>query len=129
MTKLSRRSLAWVSAFWCGIGLQAQDERSLKAASVLHVVAIQWREDATEAGKEAVLGGIDAMARKIPGIVRVWTHTLRSQPPEFTFSFAIEFENQAAANVYAVHPVHEEWAMMLEKVRERSYSYQISNRP
>jgi len=77
--------------------------------TVLHVVALKWKADATDEQKQKAIDGIKEMAATIPGIKNIWLKTDRVQPREYSAAFAIEFENRAAADAYAEHPAHEAW--------------------
>jgi hypothetical protein len=95
--------------------------------TIIHVSIIQWKEGVSAAEKKAVLDGVKEMAAKIPGMKNVWTRAIRVQPEGYHDAFVIEFENQAAADVYAKHPAHDTWTEALTKIREASISPQITN--
>jgi hypothetical protein len=46
--------------------------------SVIHVITVQWKADATAEQKTAAIEGVKKMAGEIPGIKNVWLKTLRS---------------------------------------------------
>jgi hypothetical protein len=95
--------------------------------TIIHVSVIKWKEGASAADKKKVLDGVKEMAAKIPGMKNVWTKAMRVQPEGYTDAFAIEFENQAAADRYAKDPVHDAWTQELVKFREATLSPQITN--
>lgn len=95
--------------------------------TIIHVSVIQWKEGVSAAEKKQVLEGVKEMAAKIPGMKNVWIKALRVQPQGYHDAFAIEFENQAAADRYAKDPVHDAWTEAFAKVREASLSPQITN--
>lgn len=95
--------------------------------TIIHVSIIQWKTGVAAAEKQAVLDGVKDMAAKIPGMKNVWIKALRVQPDGYHDAFVIEFEDQAAADRYAKHPVHDTWTEALAKVREASISPQITN--
>jgi hypothetical protein len=95
--------------------------------TIIHVSIIQWQEGVSDADKKRVLDGVKEMAAKIPGMKNVWTKAIRVQPQGYHDAFAIEFENQAAADRYAKDPVHDTWTEAFAKVREASISPQITN--
>ncbi len=95
--------------------------------TVLHVVALKWKADATDEQKQEAIEGIKEMAAAIPGIKNIWLKTDRVQPREYSAVFAIEFENRAAADAYAEHPAHEAWYEIYIPIREESRSYQVTN--
>ncbi|MBI4462972.1 MAG: Dabb family protein [Acidobacteria bacterium] len=113
------------AAFTAGV---ATAQRSYGTpSSLVHVVSIQWKADASEADRQKALDGVKEMAAKIPGIKNVWIKATRVQPREFHAAFAIEFENREAADAYADHPAHREWESYYLPVREQSRSLQITN--
>ena len=95
--------------------------------TIIHVSIIQWKAGVSAADKKQVLDGVKEMAAKIPGMRNVWTKAIRVQPEGYHDAFVIEFENQAAADRYATHPVHDAWTEALAKIREASISPQITN--
>jgi hypothetical protein len=95
--------------------------------TIIHVSVIKWTEGVSAADKKKVLDGVKEMAAKIPGMKNVWIKGLRVQPEGYTDAFAIEFENQAAADRYAKDPVHDKWTEEFAKVREATLSPQITN--
>jgi hypothetical protein len=95
--------------------------------TIIHVSVIQWKEGVSAADKQKALDGVKEMAAKIPGMKNVWTRAIRVQPEGYHDAFVIEFENQAAADVYAKHPAHDTWTEALTKIREASISPQITN--
>lgn len=95
--------------------------------TILHVSLIQWKSGVSEADKQQALDGVKEMAGKIPGIRNVWIKATRVQPEGYHAAFAIEFENQAAADRYAKDPVHAAWSKAFLAVREASISPQITN--
>lgn len=98
--------------------------------TVLHVVTVAWKADSKPEDQQKALEGIKTMAGQVPGIKNVWIKKIRSQRDEgkgWDAAFAIEFENQAAADAYAKHPAHDKWYEVYMPVREESRSHQITN--
>src|SRR5262245_27896366 len=95
--------------------------------TIIHVSVIKWKEGVSAADKKKALDGVKEMAAKIPGMKNVWIKALRAQPEGYTDAFAIEFENQAAADRYAKDPVHDKWTEEFVKLREATLSPQITN--
>ena len=95
--------------------------------TIIHISIIQWNEGVSDADKKRVLDGVKDMAAKIPGMRNVWTKAIRVQPQGYHDAFAIEFENQAAADRYAKDPVHDAWTAEFAKIRMGSISPQITN--
>jgi len=108
-------------------GLAVGQNQYGQPKTVLHVVALKWKADATDEQKQKAIDGIKEMAATIPGIKNIWLKTDRLQPREYSAAFAIEFKNRAAADAYAEHPAHEAWYEIYIPIREESRSYQITN--
>jgi hypothetical protein len=98
-----------------------------KPKSIIHLVTIQWTAEASPEARQAAIDGVEKMAAEIPGIKNIWLKPLRVQPRDFTAAFAIEFEDQAAADRYAKHPAHEAWNKIYLPVRAESRSQQVTN--
>ena len=110
-----------------GAGWLAAQQSFGTPKTIIHVSVIQWKTGVAAADKQAVLDGVKDMAGKIPGMKNVWIKALRVQPDGYHDAFVIEFEDQAAADRYAKHPVHDTWTEALAKIREASISPQITN--
>lgn len=108
-------------------GVAVGQQKYGQPKTVLHVVAGQWKAEATDEQKQAALDGLQAMAAAVPGVKNVWIKTDRVQPREYNYAFAIEFESRAAADAYAEHPAHEEWYKVYQPIREQSRSLQLTN--
>jgi hypothetical protein len=117
------------AAFTAGVTIGKN--RYTMPGSVLHVVTLNWKADATPEQRQQALDGIKAMAGEIPGIKNIWLKKLRSQKdPGVAWDqiFAIEFVNEAAAKAYAEHPKHTEWTNgVYSAARQESRSHQITN--
>jgi antibiotic biosynthesis monooxygenase (ABM) superfamily enzyme len=131
-----RRTLVWCAltlpvAAACFYAGQISGQNKFNApTSVLHVVTLNWKADATAEQKQKAIDGIKTMAGQVPGIKNVWVKKLRSQQgqgKEWDAVFAIEFESQAAAEAYAKHPAHDKWYEVYTPAREESRSHQITN--
>ena len=95
--------------------------------TLVHIVTIQWKPDATDADKQKALDGVKEMAAAIPGIKNVWIKATKVQPADFNAVFVIEFENSEALKRYADHPAHEKWQEHYSTVRASSYNSVVSN--
>lgn len=111
--------------FFAGVAAGQQTYGTPK--TVVHVVVIKWKDDATDAQKQRALEGVKQMAATIPGIKNIWLKADRVQPREFHTAFAIEFESRAAADAYAEHPAHEAWTEIYLPARDQSRSLQLTN--
>ena len=99
--------------------------------SVVHVVTVKWKAEATPEQRQKALDGVKTMAATIPGIKNVWLKTLRVQSPTqeapYDAAFAIEFVDEAAAKAYAGHAAQQEWYKIYTPIRAESRSHQVTN--
>jgi hypothetical protein len=110
-----------------GAGMLAGAMLYQKPKTVLQVVTIKWTAEAAPELRRAALEGVDKMAAEIPGVRNVWLRTLRVQPRDFMTAFAIEFEDQAAADRFARHPAREVWNKSFLPIIEESRLQQVGN--
>jgi hypothetical protein len=121
-----------VAVFVTGVVMGQKKNKFGTPTSVIHMVALRWKADATPEQRQKAIEGIKTMAAEIPGIKNVWLKPIRvqnlTQTEKLDAVFAIEFESEAAAEVYRTHPKHEEWSkQMYESFRDTSRSFQITN--
>jgi hypothetical protein len=121
-----------VAVFVTGVVVGQKKNKFGTPTSVIHMVALRWKADATPEQRQKAIEGIKTMAAEIPGIKNIWLKPIRvqnlTQDEKLDAVFAIEFESAAAAEVYRTHPKHEEWSKQLyEPLRDTSRSFQITN--
>ena len=95
--------------------------------SVLHVITVKWKADATDAQKQAALDGVKKMASAVPGITNVWVKTLKVQPGDYNAVIAMEFKDDAAFKAYADAPAHKEWEKVYLPIRQQSTTHDVTN--
>jgi hypothetical protein len=110
-----------------GAGVLAGAAVFQKPKTVIEVVSVKWTADAAPELRRAALEGVETMAGEIPGVRKVWLRTLRVQPRDFMTAFAIEFDDQPAAERFARHPAHEAWTKAYLPVIEESRVQQVTN--
>jgi len=98
-----------------------------KPKTVIQVVTIRWTADAAPEQRRAALEGVDKLAADFPGVRNVWLRPLRLQPRDFMSAYAIEFDDQAAAERFAKLPAHEAWNKSFLALIEESRTQQLSN--
>ena len=96
-------------------------------SSVLHVAVVKWKADSTPEQQQAAIDGIRRMAADVPGIRNVWLKKIKTQPPEYSSVFAIEFESKAAFDAYTNSPAHKAWEKIYLPIREESRTQDITN--
>jgi len=95
--------------------------------TVIHHVALKWKETATEADKQQAIDGLKAILADVPGAKNLWTKTLKVQPQGYSQTFVIEFENEEALKAYANHPDKKAWNEHYYNVREESRNCVTTN--
>lgn len=91
---------------------QEQDSDEL----VRHIVAFQYKDDASTEDIQQVTDEFRALEDKIPGIVDFETGTNNSpegQNKGFTHVYLMTFESEEARDEYLPHPEHEAFGEML----------------
>ena len=94
--------------------------------TVIHVVTVKWKADATPKQIEAALDGVKALPAAFPGITRVWTKSIKVQGGKAN-AFVMEFVDEAALKKYADSPAQKEWYKVYIPIREESTTFDITN--
>ena len=94
--------------------------------SVIHVVTVKWKSDATPKQIQAALDGVKALPAAYPGITRVWTKSIKVQGDKAN-AFVMEFATEAALKAYADSPAQKEWYKTYLPIREESTTFDITN--
>lgn len=118
--------LCSAAALFCA-GVAVGQNKFGMPTSIVHVVTIKWKAEATDAERKKALAGVKEMAAAIPGIKNVWIRATKVQPQDYNDAFVIEFEDKAAAERYVDHPAHRAWEKYYLPVRQQSTSHQITN--
>jgi uncharacterized protein (DUF1330 family) len=97
-----------------------------KPKSVIHVITIQWKADATP---EQIQKAIQAAENiNYPGLKNVWTKPLKMQLPEgYKHIIIMEFESEEALKRYAESPAQKEWYKLYMPIREESKTHDVTN--
>jgi antibiotic biosynthesis monooxygenase (ABM) superfamily enzyme len=96
-------------------------------STIIHHVSLKWKAGATDADKERVFTELKSILSEVPGAKNLWTKTVKAQPRDFSQTFVIEFENQAALDAYANHPRKQAWNDMYYGIREESRNNVTTN--
>jgi antibiotic biosynthesis monooxygenase (ABM) superfamily enzyme len=94
--------------------------------SVIHVVTVKFKADATPAQIKAALDGVVALPAKYKGITHVWVKSIKVQGDK-THAFVMEFADEAALKAYADSPAQKEWYQTYLPIREQSTTFDITN--
>ena len=94
--------------------------------SVIHVVTVSWKADATPAQIQATLDAVKALPTEYKGITRVWTKTLKAQGGKANAT-VMEFADEAALKSYTDSPAQKKWYETYVPIREQSTTFDITN--
>jgi antibiotic biosynthesis monooxygenase (ABM) superfamily enzyme len=95
--------------------------------TLIHHVALKWKETATEADKQKVIYDLKGILADVPGAKNLWTKAIKVQPGSYSQTFVIEFENEDALKAYANHPDKKAWNELYYGIREESRNCVTSN--
>ena len=94
--------------------------------TVIHVVTVSWKAEATPAQIKAALDGVKALPKAYKGITRVWTKSIKVQGGKAN-AFVMEFVDEQALKDYADSPAQKEWYKVYIPIREESTTFDITN--
>ena len=94
--------------------------------SVIHVVTVTFKKDATPEQIKAALDGVKKLPQAYQGITRVWTKTVKAQGDR-TNAIVMEFASEQALKEYTDSPAQKEWYNRYLPVRDRSTTFDITN--
>ncbi len=129
MVKNTRVLLASVALLSTSVALGWADGKAAakQPSTIIHHVTLKWKATATDADKQKVLDDLKAIVNDLPGARNLWIKTLKVQPRDYSQTFVIEFENEAALKAYAEHPKKKEWTDFYLGVRETSLNSVTTN--
>jgi len=97
-----------------------------KPKSVIHVITIQWKADATPQQIQEALHAAENI--NYPGIKNVWTRPIKMQLPEgYKNIIVMEFESEEALKKYADSPAQKQWYEVYMPIREESRTHDVTN--
>jgi hypothetical protein len=112
-------------AMMVAVGALAADT---KPKTVIHVITIKWKPEATPAQIDQAIKGAEALPSQYPGITRVWTRPIKKQLPEgYGNIIVVEFASEDALTKYADSPAQKKWYELYMPIREESRTSDISN--
>ena len=114
MSKITRRGLirtgglAALAVTSLAAANSGEAAAEVRAETVFHVFAFQWKPEATEALKEKAAREIAALQGQIPGLLH--THVGPNISPRgkgYTFGGIMQFKDRASLEAYPRHPAHQ----------------------
>jgi antibiotic biosynthesis monooxygenase (ABM) superfamily enzyme len=106
-------------------GALAQDT---SPKTVIHVIAVKWKSDASQAQIDKALQAVTALPSKYPGIRHVWTKPIKKQIPEgYNTLIVMEFADESALQKYAGSAEQKSFYDAYMPIREESRTSDITN--
>ncbi len=100
-----------------------------RPTTVVHVINVKWKVDATPEQIQAAVEGAHQLPAKFPGIRRVWTKNIKYQSPGEGYKQAIvmEFASEDALKKYDGSEAQKAWYKVYLPVRDESRTADITN--
>lgn len=99
----------------------------LKPKSVIHVINVKWKKEASKEQIQKAIDGLDAMAKAYPGLTHVWTKTFKLQLDQFDQVIVMEFASKEAFDKYSGSDAQKEWYKVYLPIRQESRTNDITN--
>ena len=115
-----------VTAVLLAFGANILSAETTAPKTVIHVVTVKWKADATPKQIQAALDGVKALPAAYSGITRVWIKSIKVQGDKAN-AFVMEFVDEAALKAYADSPAQKEWYKVYQPIREESTTFDITN--
>ena len=97
-------------------------------ATVIHIINVKWKADATPEQIKAVVDAVQQLPARYPGIRRVWTKSLKYQGQEgFKQAIVMEFDSQDALKKYENSAAQRWWYDQYLPIRDDSRTDDVSN--
>lgn len=118
--------LTLLTAALLSLGAASVSAAETAPKSVIHVVSVKWKADATPEAIKAALDGVQALPAAYKGITRVWTKSFKVQG-DWSQIIVMEFADEQALKDYANSDAQKAWYKVYLPVRERSNTHDITN--
>ena len=102
------------------------EDSEVTPSTVIHVVTVSWKDDASDEQIQAALDGVVTLAKEFDGIKRVWTKTIKVQGNR-SHAFVMEFESEQALKDYAGSDAQKKWYESYLAARGGSTTFDITN--
>jgi uncharacterized protein (DUF1330 family) len=97
-----------------------------KPRTVIHIIAVQWKANATPAQIDKALKAAENM--KYAGLKNVWTRPIKMQLPDgYKNIIVMEFESEQALKSYADSDAQKAFYEAYMPVREESRTHDVTN--
>lgn len=110
-----------------GAGALVAANKFGKPTSVIHVVTVRWKKEATPEQIKAALDGVEKVAASYPGIKNVWVKTLKVQGQGYNNAFVMEFASKEALDKFTGSEAQKEWYKAYLPIRDQSTTHDITN--
>ena len=118
--------LTLIAATVLSLGATTATASETAPKSVVHVVSVKWKAEATKEQIKAALDGVQALPAAFKGITHVWTNAVKVQG-EWSAVFVMEFADEAALKAYAGSDAQKEWYTVYLPIRDKSNTHDITN--
>jgi Stress responsive A/B Barrel Domain len=99
---------------------------AVKPKSVIHIITIQWKADATPAQIDKALKAAENM--NYPGLKSVWTRPIKMQLPDGYMNIIVmEFASEQALKDYADSDAQKKFYEAYMPIREESRTHDVTN--
>jgi Stress responsive A/B Barrel Domain len=96
--------------------------------TVIHVITVKWKSDATSAQINKALETVASMPSQDSGILHVWIKPIKKQLPEgYSNVIVMEFASENALKKYVDSPAQKKFYESYMPIREESRTSDISN--
>lgn len=114
------------------LGVASVSAADTAPKSVIHVVTVAWKAEATPAQIQAALDGVKALPAAYPGITRVWVRSIKVQnapgtTTNRTHAFVMEFKDEQALKDYTDSAAQKKWYEVYVPIRASSTTHDITN--
>jgi hypothetical protein len=107
-------------------GTAAAQAADTAPKSVIHVVTVDFKKDATPEQIQAALDGVKKLPSQYKGITRTWTRTIKNQSGK-SHVFVMEFADEKALADYSDSDAQKEWYKVYTNIRQQSATSDITN--
>ena len=90
--------------------------------TVIHVVTLTWKNDASDEQIKKALDGVKTIAKKFDGVTRVWTRAIKTQG-DHGHAFVMEFADEQALKDYAGSDAQKEWYKVYLPIRGAEHHF------